>query len=189
MMFRLAWKRGKFSKYFSPTVQCMKRMYVIELSSNFEVTERERRTGSLYDPQSTRLGRPDESHSGKYQTRGQGPPVRTPFGLSLPGPPSRPAGFSARVPADALVQRLDKILVAPRTNAAVLVGCDVRRIERAEGQWEGQTLLQKAFPPGLCGGAAVGGAREIFAPRHHSGDAMRSAGWIAAGANKFHLCS
>jgi DNA mismatch endonuclease Vsr len=50
VMFRLAWKRGKFSKNFSPTVQCMKRMYVIELSSNFEVTERERRTGSLYDP-------------------------------------------------------------------------------------------------------------------------------------------
>jgi|GEM_PF-3625095 len=33
------------------------------------------------------------------------------------------------VPADALVQRLDKILVAPRTNAGVLVGCDVRNTD------------------------------------------------------------
>src|ERR1700730_4699671 len=86
------------------------------------------------------------------------------------------------VPADALVQRLDKILVAPRTNAGVLVGCDVRRVERAEGQREGHPPCKRLAARGCVAGDAVGGAREIFAPRHHvcSSDARRSAGWIAA---------
>src|ERR1700738_777127 len=86
------------------------------------------------------------------------------------------------VAAYALVQRLDKILVAPRTNAGVLVGCDVRRIERAEGQREGHTPCKRLAARGCVAGDAVGGAREIFAPRHHicSGDARRSAGWVAA---------
>src|ERR1700730_16755133 len=86
------------------------------------------------------------------------------------------------VPADALVQRLYKILVGPRTNAGVHVGCDVRRIERAEGQREGHTPCKRLAARDCVAGDAVGGGREILAPRHHicSGDARRSAGWIAA---------
>ena len=80
------------------------------------------------------------------------------------------------------MHRLHKLVIGPIADPGLLVRRDVRRIERAERQLEGEAPRERLAA--LCGMAAdaVGGASEIFATRHQVGscNTRGRAGGIAA---------
>ena len=78
------------------------------------------------------------------------------------------------------MDRREKIRVGVLADARVLVGRDVGRIDRAEGQDERPASGERLSPDGRMAGLAIGGADEITPPVDEARllEARRNAGRI-----------
>ena len=84
------------------------------------------------------------------------------------------------VTPDAAMDRREKVRVGVLADASVLVGRDVGRIDRAEGQDERPAAGERLSPDGGVAGLAIGGADEITPPVDEARvlEARRNAGRI-----------
>src|ERR1700723_143247 len=69
----------------------------------------------------------------------------------------------------AAVQSTYEIVIAPSTNACLPIGCDFRRIDGSERQFERQSAGKRFSARRIVAGCTIRGASEILSTRHQLG--------------------